>query len=150
MPSPSGDRGPGFEFYLSAGPSMGGWGSKLHAPYLPVHGECCGFTWFLLLGQVQGKHRAWKKEVGSSGFCWQRQKTQQNWEDGMCKRHLSMHCFCASAWPMVSCLPAQCLLSVSWSPVPFSLIFSFFPASHPITTGSTEPLCHPLMSQHIL
>lgn len=53
VPSPSGGRGPGFEFYLSAGPSVGGWGSKLHAPYLPVHGECCGFTWSHLLEAEQ-------------------------------------------------------------------------------------------------
>lgn len=96
------------------------------------------------MGQVHGRPRAWKRVVGSPGFCWERQKTRQNWEDGMCKRHLSVHCFCASAWPMVRCLPAQCLLRVSWSPVPFSLIFSLFPASHPITTGSTEPRCHSL------
>lgn len=48
-----GGRGPGFGCYLSAGPPVSGWGSKFHASYLPVHGECCSFTWSLLLEAKQ-------------------------------------------------------------------------------------------------
>lgn len=34
-------------------PPVSGWGSKFHAPYLPVHRECCSFTWSLLLEAKQ-------------------------------------------------------------------------------------------------